>query len=202
MVSTHISELPRRRFIRRGLGLALALCGAFDASESRAALAVPLVLQVELLVKIAPYDRSLQQRANGGYHVLIVVKADDAAAEAAAGQVERRLEAVPRLAGLPLQFERLTFTTAAALADRVRERKTAIAYFMPGLTGDMTRIREALAGVSVLSMSTLPEDVALGAVVGFDLVSSKPKLLVNLTQAHRQNVNLSSDVLRIATVLR
>ena len=39
-----------------------------------------------------------------------------------------------------------------------------------------------------------------GIVLGFDLVSGKPKLLVNLTQARRQHVDLSSSVLKLAEI--
>ncbi len=37
--------------------------------------------------------------------------------------------------------------------------------------------------------------------LGFDLVGAKPKLLVNLSACRRQGVQLSSDVLKIATVV-
>jgi len=41
-----------------------------------------------------------------------------------------------------------------------------------------------------------------GAVIGFDLVSGKSKILVNLPQAKKQSVNLDSNVLTIATVFK
>jgi hypothetical protein len=41
-----------------------------------------------------------------------------------------------------------------------------------------------------------------GAVIGFELVSGKAKILVNLPQAMKQNVRLDSNVLMIATVFK
>jgi hypothetical protein len=59
-----------------------------------------------------------------------------------------------------------------------------------------------LTPVSVLSVGDVPEYVPDGVVLGFDLEAGKPKLLVNLDQARRQNVEFTSDVLRLMKVYR
>ena len=79
----------------------------------------------------------------------------------------------------------------------------AIVYLTQGFDGDVDAIREALDGVSVMTCATVPDYVVRGgAVIGFDLVSGKSKILVNLTQAKKQSVNLDSNVLTIATVFK
>jgi hypothetical protein len=42
--------------------------------------------------------------------------------------------------------------------------------------------------------------VPAGIVLGFDVVSGRPKLLVNLTQAKRQNVSLRAEALKLMKV--
>jgi hypothetical protein len=37
-------------------------------------------------------------------------------------------------------------------------------------------------------------------VLGFDLVSGRPKLLVNLTQAKKQKVDLAAEILKLMKV--
>ena len=61
-------------------------------------------------------------------------------------------------------------------------------------------ISRSLAGTSVLSAAAEARAVELGAVLGFDLVSGKPKLLFSLGQAGRQGVDLSAHVLRLMAV--
>jgi hypothetical protein len=60
--------------------------------------------------------------------------------------------------------------------------------------------REALSGVDVLSVSPVPEYVEQGIVLGFDVVSGKPRLLVNLGQARLQHVALRAEVLKLMKV--
>jgi len=76
----------------------------------------------------------------------------------------------------------------------------AIVFVTPGFADDVDAIRGALDGVDVLSASAVADYVPKGVVLGFDLVSGKPKLLVNLTQAKKQQVDLSSDVLKLMKV--
>lgn len=192
--------MTRRRFLLLTTFVAMSIWKSPLAIA--APVAVPLALQAELLVKVAVYDRNLRERAAGTVRVLVVVKRDDAASLAAAGNVEHRLDAVDVIGGMPHQHERVTFTNAKDLAARIRERRISCVYLMPGLSTDIDGIREALTGGDVLTVSAVPEDVARGVVLGFDQTSGKPKLLVNLTQAQKQYVNLTSDLLRIATVIR
>ena len=39
-----------------------------------------------------------------------------------------------------------------------------------------------------------------GEIYGFDLVSSKPKMLVNLTQARKQLISFRADILKLMVV--
>jgi hypothetical protein len=42
--------------------------------------------------------------------------------------------------------------------------------------------------------------VPAGIVLGFDLVSGRPKLVVNLSQARRQHVDFRAEVLKLMKV--
>jgi hypothetical protein len=51
-----------------------------------------------------------------------------------------------------------------------------------------------------LTVAPDQELVRHGVVLGFELVSGKPKLFLNLPQANRQNVALSAEVMKLMTV--
>jgi len=162
--------------------------------------AVPIALQAELVAKVASYDRNLPARAGDRVHVLIVVKAKDDASSAFAKHMESALGGLDKIGGLPHDEVTSPFGGAKALADACRSKRIAIVYLAPGLGEEVPGIRAALDGVNVLSVAADASDVARGIVLGFDLVSGKPKLVVNLTQAKRQHVAFKSEVLKIMKV--
>jgi hypothetical protein len=163
--------------------------------------AVPIALQAELVAKVASYDRNLAARAGDRVHVLIIVKAKDDASSAFAKHMESALGGVDKIGGLPHDEVTAPFGGAKALADACRSKRISIVYLAPGLGDEVAGIRAALDGVNVLSVAADAADVARGIVLGFDLVSGKPKIVVHLGQAKRQEVSFKAELLKLAKVL-
>ena len=161
---------------------------------------VPEKLQAELLAKIAAYDRSFTARARDRAHVVIIDRPDDADSVRSATHLEAALRDLPDVGGLPHDEAVVPWPGAAGLADLVRARHAAIVYFTPGFAADLGGIRTALDGVDVLSVAAIPDYVPQGIVLGFDVISGKPKLLVNLSQARRQHVAFMAEILKMAKV--
>jgi hypothetical protein len=191
-------RLSRRTLIAlAALATPLLAAGALRAED----LPVPVALQVELMVKVAAYDNNLPARAGGKVRVLLVTKAGNADSTRAAAEMAGALAGKATIANLPHEESTLAFTDAPALARACRTARAAIVYLAPGFgDGEIAAIASALDGVDVLTVSSLPGYVPKGIVLGFDLVSGKPKLLVHLTQAKRQRVALSADVLKLMKV--
>lgn len=162
--------------------------------------AVPVPLQIELLLKVAGYDKNLPARAPSVVRVLILAKPGFAQSSRVGQAAARALEG-KTTANRPVEISSLTFSTGAALTAKVKDDKVAIVYVAPGFdAAEMTTIAKALAGQSVLSagaVTRFSDDV----VLGFELVSGKPKLVVNVKRARDQNVELSSQVLKIVRVI-
>lgn len=166
-------------------------------------IAVPLPLQATLLVKAAALDWNLPARAGARVNLVIVEKAGIADSHRAALQLKAALETQQKLAGLPLAIRIATFVDAPKLAVTCRDERVSILHFSSGFeSSEIRAIAEALAGGDVLSVAAVAADVQEGIVLGFDLVSGKPKILANLKQARRQNVQLASGLLSVAQVYR
>lgn len=187
----------RRDFVALGIASALLAHGGRARAED---VPVPIDLQAELLVKVAGYDRSMPDRAGDKVRVLIVSKPGEAESERAATTMAKALREFEKIAGLPAEVTTDAFASAEALAKTIRDQKLAIVYLAPGLGASVGRIAAALDGVSILTAAAVPGHVPKGAVLGFDLVSSKPKLLVNLTSAKKQKVRFAAEVLKLAKV--
>jgi nucleotide-binding universal stress UspA family protein len=163
---------------------------------------VPADLQAELLSKLVGYDRNFAKRAGSTATVLLVTDPSNPRSRMSAAVMKSELAKLDRLGGLPHREVLVTFETAAALVSHCRTERAALVYLTAGLDSDVPAIQAALAGVDVLSVSATPEDVPQGIVLGFELISGKPKILLNLAQAKRQNVDFKSDVLKLMRVYR
>ncbi len=163
--------------------------------------AVPLTLQAELLAKVAGYDKNLPARAGAVVHTLIVTKSGSGDSARTAAGILNGLKAQGAIAGLAHDEAVVVFTDATGLAQTCRDKHAAIVYLTQGFSDDeIASVAKGLEGADVLSAGAVAGFVPKGIVLGFDLVSGKPKLLVHLGQAKKQNVALSASVLKLMTV--
>jgi hypothetical protein len=183
------------------LSAALGSAALFGERPSRAELvAVPIELQAELLSKVAGYDRNMAARAGDRLQVLLITNPSDGESTRFATRMQLALQAVSQIAGLPHDERIAPFSSAADLAQQCRARHLAIVIVGPGLGDEIPALSDAVDGVDVLTVAALPTYVEQGMVLGFDVVSGKPKLLVHLTRARRQHVELRSEVLKLMRV--
>ena len=164
--------------------------------------AVPVARQAELLVRVAAYDRNLPGRARGTARVLILVNPNDTDSRSVAEQMGNALRRFDRIAGLPSEITVAPYAGGAQLADYCRSNHIAIVYVTPGLGGSAGEIAQSLDGVDVMTSAAIARFVADGIVLGFDLVDGKPTLLINLTQAKKQNVAIAAEVLHLMKVVK
>jgi hypothetical protein len=159
-------------------------------------------LQAELLAKVAAYDGSFATRAGSRATVLVVVAADVSDSLRFGAQIRAELSKQDKIGGVEHMEEIVHYSSPGDLARLCRERSPALVYLAPGLSQVAERIADALTGLDVLSVSAVPDDVSRRIVLGFELVSGKPKLLVHLGQARRQNVAFRPELLRLARVIQ
>jgi hypothetical protein len=183
------------------LSATLTAAAVFGVREGRAELvAVPIELQAELLAKVAAYDRNMAARAGERMQIVLLANGADAESARFATRMQLALQAITQIGGLPHDERIANFSSAADLAQQARTRHVAIIILGPGLGEQIATIRDALDGVDVLTVGSVPDYVQQGVVLGFDVVSGKPKLLVHLTRARRQHVELRAEVLKLMKV--
>ena len=160
---------------------------------------LPVTLQADLLVKLAGYDRNMRARAGSQLRIVLVTRSSDDDARWAA-QMRAVLAHSERIAGLPHAESTVRFTRADKLAATCKAEQIAIVVLSPSLIGEGEHIRTAFDDADVLTVAPSQELVKHGVVLGFELVSGKPKLFFNLPQAIRQHVAISAEVLKLMTV--
>ena len=181
----------------------LLACALYVGDPAPAAAAsLPITLQASLLAKVANYDRNFRKRAGDRVRILLVTRAGHADSAAVAAQMAAALGRVPSIGGLPHDELTHTYARADALAELCRARRITIVVLGPGFEEDIEAIRRALDGLEVMTVSMVPDYVPRGVVLGFDVVSGKPRILVHLTQAKRQQVQFRADALSLMQVYK
>lgn len=183
-----------RSWIRsRVVGLALAVLSTVAVAYADSD--VPVNLQVQLIGKLATFDRNLPNRAGGTVRILVVNKNGDGKSTRVANEISRGLGAFADIAGLPKEVIQQPFTNGADLAAACKQRRLSVIYVAPGLEGDMAGIAAALNGIDVMTVGPT------GAVIGFELEESKPRIIVDLTRAKSQNVALRAEILKLVRIV-
>jgi hypothetical protein len=136
--------------------------------------------------------------------VRIGLLVDDSIADSryAATTLRRELTDTREIAGLPVAVELIEYFDPRALRGAVDSRHLALLYLTPGFGNRIAEIAGSLSGTDLISVSAVAADVPAGIVLGFDLVSSQPKLWVNRGAAQRQNVTFEPQALKLMKVFR
>jgi hypothetical protein len=153
------------------------------------------------LSKVVAYDRNFPARARGRATVLVLVKSGSAESERVGEQICAELGVLSELGGLPHVEEMVRYASSGAVAELCKSRRASVLYVSLGLSEEMSGIAHALDGVSILSVAATPADVERGAVLGFDAESGRPKLVIQLEQARRQEVAFKPEVLKLARIV-
>jgi hypothetical protein len=194
----------RRVISPRGLLLLLALAiGLFTAPLALGqASGVPAPVQAELITKLLPYDRNFEARAGAVVRTIVLVKPGSVRSRIAAEAFKSALSNLDRVGGHRHEERIVAYEGAAALVKQCKSERIAVVYVTPDFDGELDGLGRALSGVDVLTVSAVPDYVSRGVVLGFELVSGKPKILLDLPRAKRQNVDFSAAVLRLMKVYR
>ena len=165
-------------------------------------ISVPVALQVELLDRLLWYERGLQKSPKVPLTVLIVSRAKDNASVRAAGQLAAQLARMKSLGGREFAQQRVVYESPEQLKRAVAEQRSYLVYFAPGFEDVLSAIASQLRGMRVLTVSALGGDVERGAVLAFELASSKPRVVLSLTRGRAQQLDFSAQLLRVARVVK
>ena len=172
------------------------------AAQAGADPTVPLDLQVDLLRKVVRFERGFGSRGAAQVTLLLVGRPHDADGERAAAQIAGAVARAPEIAGRPVKVVAHDYSSPEALRRVVSDGGVQLVYLLPGLHGDIAAIAAALDGLATITVSTDGEEVERGAVLGFELASAHPKIVLNLGQARKQRLDFDSDLFRLARIVR
>lgn len=178
---------------------ALLLTGSL-APAAADEVSVPIELQVALLERIVRYERTFAAETTP-VHVLVVSRASSPESQRVSGQLVAGLRHAGTLGGRTVEATTSSYTSASALDGEVAASHARIVYLAAGLGDQIAAIGAALSDAGLIIVSAVGADVDRGAVVGFELVSARPRIVVNLGVARAHQLQFNAQFLRLARVV-
>ena len=199
-----MSSASGSTFSRRVAALAtwsLVSLGAVGASGQ---LEVPADRQVLILSRALSYDSELKARAGNDLQVGVLSKPGHAASEAMATAMLKAFRVIlnVKVQGLTLGVRALSYTTPAALAAAVIAQGIDVIYVCAGLDQDLPAIVEVTRKRHIVSLASNEGQVTRGLALGVFAVEARPTIVVNLVAARNEGASFSSELLRVAKVIK
>jgi len=182
--------------------LLVAVVVSWPVSSARAEdPAIPLQLQAELTAKVVEYAQSPSSQGLSVMRIGILVRNGSVESQHFATELKATFGRMGAIAGLAHEEAVMTWSTPAAFAEEARRRQLFAVYLTPGLRGEIPAIAHALEGVQIISVAAVDNYVAGGAILGFELVSGRPRMVLNLPQAKKQGVAFRAQVMKLMRIV-
>jgi hypothetical protein len=163
---------------------------------------VPVERQALILTRALAYDENLSRRAGDEITVAVLSAKGSTDPNAdAATKAFRSLGAV-KVQGLPVRAIQIPYTNASTLAATIDGEGIDALYLSAPFDGELAALLEITRRKKVISMGSKEEQVNKGAALGVFSVEGKPTIFVNLPSSKSEGAAFSSDLLRLAKVIR
>jgi hypothetical protein len=198
---------PATRRPARPLILFAIVVALWSRGFSRHALAeesVPAQRRAILLTRVLAYDDALVTRAGSSFVICVVSHKGNAASESQAKEMLTAFKDLEKvmIAGLPFRATAVQFTTAANLEALIESEGIDALFVCDGTEGDLPAIKQTTRKRKVLTVGTTNAQVTAGVSVGVLAEGGKLQIVVNLPQSREEGAAFSSDLLRVARVVR
>src|SRR5947208_2668847 len=154
--------------------------------------AVPLQLQADLTAKVIEYAQAPSAQGLTTMRIGILVRSGSVESQHFGTEIKAIFGRMATIAGIAHEEVVMTWSTPAAFAEEARRRQLFAVYVTPGLRGEVPAIARALEGTPI---------IAVAAILGFELVSGRPRMVLNLPQARKQGVAFRAQVMKLMRII-
>jgi hypothetical protein len=163
--------------------------------------AIPLQLQVDLTAKLIEYAQAPSPQGLSVMRIGILVRNSSVESQHFAAELKASFGRMGQIAGLAHEEVIINWSTASALVEEAKRRQLFAVYLTPGLHAEMPALARALEGAQIVTVGALDSYVAAGAILGFELISGRPKMVLNLAQAKKQGVAFRATVMKLMRIV-
>jgi hypothetical protein len=166
-------------------------------------MALSIVDQVPLLLKVLTYDRNLESKAGAELAIGIVYDPgdrDSATATTELGSVLFKL-AGKTVKKLPIKYYTIEYTGNADLERFVKQKGISVLYIAPGNARNLSHILQLSQELHLTTTTGVPDYVRRGAAVGLAKAQDRPEILIHLKNSRAEGTEFEASFLRYATIV-
>lgn len=191
--------MPRRGALRAAIVGALLLS---LVAGSAIAARLPIDQCAPILIRALAYDRDLRKRAGDSVMLAVLYNPASGSSVSEANSALTAFKALESLTVQGLRFRAVRLPYGPDLSAKLAEDGIDAVFIVEGLSSELSALTEVTRRRKVVTLTTEEADIRRGAAIGVVLASGKPTLMVNLPASSAEGAQLSSDLLRIAKVIR
>ncbi len=193
---------PRRALL--GIGTGLALLATLSVPAAAQQVSTPLDEQYSMLARILTYDRNLKVRAGDTLVVGILYQGWFAPSIDARNQLGLAIDKSPfkRIRGLPIRYVSIDIGDFVPSTTDLVSSGVDVLYIAPLSGVDIQAITAACRDSQVTSVTGVSEYIEQGVAVGITAGAERPTITVHLPAAKQEGADFSSQLLKLAQVVR
>ena len=160
--------------------------------------------QATIIARVFSYDYKLKARAGESLVIAVLFKSGDAASESAAQGWFEGFKALvgTKVQGLPLSVVKLAFTNPAQVRAAVAAQGIDVLLVSDHLEAELGAIKELSRSKKLMTVAGKEAYVPQGLTLGVFADGERNQIEVNLTAARAEDVSFSSDLLRLAKIIK
>jgi hypothetical protein len=194
----------------RRAALAISIAWAIASSPplvSAETAAMDPLLQATLQLKVQSYDRKIAQRLQRKRFVVgIMYRPGVRASEAAANEMRdafTRVVETYRIKGIKPTIITIAFDDKdKKLSETLTTNEVSMMYITRGLEESLPALLEAAARLKIPTTSGSRDHITSGCTIGIVVDRRKPRIVVNLKSMGATGMELDSEMLELAEVVR
>jgi hypothetical protein len=182
----------------------LGLCLSLGAVRAQAEDGVSPARRAVVISRMLAYDGALASRAGSSFVIAVLFKKGNAASEKAGEEALKAfkpLEAV-LMSGLPFHAVSAPYTGGPALEALIDKEGADVLFLCEGLEADIPAVKQVTRKRKVLTLGTQESQVTAGVSLAVIAEGGKLQILIHLPHTREEGAEFSSDLLRVARVLK
>ena len=185
-------------------GLLLAVTAALAPRVLAAQdVAVPVAIQVPILVKILNFDRNLPERAGGRLVVGVLFQSRYRTSANVAREVCRTLLDLPAgaLGALGISCVTIDLDAGSALDSALQRNGVQVLYVSPLRAVSLDDVTAVSRAARITTLTGVPRYVETGLAIGLDMKGERPEIVINLAASRAEGADLTAHLLKLARVV-
>ena len=165
---------------------------------------VPSDRQAMILARALAYDTKLKDRVGETLTIAVLYRQGDSDSEDVRDDMVKAFEKTAKLKvqGLPMNVVTIAFSDGASLEASITRAEVDAIYLSSGLDGGLREIISVARKKDISTLSGQKKYIEAGVAIGVVLQKRKPSIMVNLPATQAEGMNLMSDLLKLAKVIR